>query len=207
MSLTPEPVSSASTQGFAQTVRILAAALLGAPVLLGLVLALVGSTDPDTGESWTTALPDPVLSGLLVVAGVALLALLPTFGYRLPVLERGTDPEVARRAARGRFQSAMVLRFAFAEAPMLVGLALAFVDQSYPMFLIGAVTSLLLMLLHVWPSRRVVERSAEVHHDDVTRTTKGQEVTRHGSDADPAYVIEQEDGTVVLKLASEVERA
>ena len=30
---------------------------------------------------------------------------------------------------------------------------------------------------------------------------------RHGSDDDPAYVIEQEDGTVVLKLRSEVERA
>ena len=47
----------------------------------------------------------------------------------------------------------------------------------------------------------------EVHHDDVSRTTKGQEVTRKGSDDDPAYVIEQEDGTTVLKLRSEVERA
>jgi hypothetical protein len=47
----------------------------------------------------------------------------------------------------------------------------------------------------------------EVHHDKVTRTTKGSEVTRNGSDDDPAYVIEQEDGTTVLKLASEVERA
>ena len=28
---------------------------------------------------------------------------------------------------------------------------------------------------------------------------------RHGSDDDPAYVIEQEDGTTVLKLRSEVE--
>lgn len=47
---------------------------------------------------------------------------------------------------------------------------------------------------------------SEVHHESVTRTTKGEEVTRNGSDEDPAYVIEQEDGSVVLKLASEVQR-
>lgn len=48
---------------------------------------------------------------------------------------------------------------------------------------------------------------AEVHHDKVSRTSHGEEVTRNGSDDDPAYVIEQEDGTTVLKLGSEVERA
>lgn len=48
---------------------------------------------------------------------------------------------------------------------------------------------------------------AEVHHDKVTRSTKGQQVTRNGSHDDPAYVIKQEDGTTVLKLSSEVERA
>ncbi len=46
-----------------------------------------------------------------------------------------------------------------------------------------------------------------VHHGDVTRTTRGDQVTRHGSQDDPAYVIEADDGTVVLKLSSEVERA
>lgn len=46
----------------------------------------------------------------------------------------------------------------------------------------------------------------EIHHNDVSRTTKGETITRHGSDDDPAYVIEQDDGTTVLKLRSEVER-
>ncbi len=46
----------------------------------------------------------------------------------------------------------------------------------------------------------------EVHHDDVERTTKGERIARHGTDDNPAYVIGQDDGTVVLKLASEVER-
>ncbi|MBV9832047.1 MAG: DUF2945 domain-containing protein [Marmoricola sp.] len=47
---------------------------------------------------------------------------------------------------------------------------------------------------------------AEIHHDKVTRQTKGESVTRNGSREDPAYVIEQADGTVVLKLRSEVSR-
>ena len=58
-----------------------------------------------------------------------------------------------------------------------------------------------------WGSSWAEGKVTEVHHDDVTRTTKGSEVTRHGSAEDPAYVIEQEDGTVVLKLQSEVETA
>ena len=47
----------------------------------------------------------------------------------------------------------------------------------------------------------------EIHRDKVTRTTKGEQITRNGSDDDPAYVIEQDDGTTVLKLRSEVERS
>ena len=43
---------------------------------------------------------------------------------------------------------------------------------------------------------------AEIHREKVTRTTEGEQVTRNGSDDDPAYVIEQEDGTTVLKLRS-----
>ena len=58
-----------------------------------------------------------------------------------------------------------------------------------------------------WGSSWAEGEVTEVHHDTVSRTSKGSEVTRHGSAEDPAYVISQEDGTTVLKLASEVERA
>lgn len=57
-----------------------------------------------------------------------------------------------------------------------------------------------------WGSSSASGKVTEVHHDKVTRTSKGSEITRDGSDDDPAYVIEQEDGTVVLKLRSEVEQ-
>jgi hypothetical protein len=42
---------------------------------------------------------------------------------------------------------------------------------------------------------------------DVERTLKGSKVKRHGTEDDPAYLIEQEDGDEVLKLGSELEGA
>lgn len=41
----------------------------------------------------------------------------------------------------------------------------------------------------------------------VTRKLKGAEITRNGSEEDPALYIEQADGDGVLKLASEVDKA
>ena len=38
----------------------------------------------------------------------------------------------------------------------------------------------------------------------VTRTIKGTEVTRNASEDNPAYLIEQDDGDLVLKSASEL---
>ncbi|WP_010147111.1 DUF2945 domain-containing protein [Serinicoccus profundi] len=58
-----------------------------------------------------------------------------------------------------------------------------------------------------WGSSHAQGTVTEVHHERVSRTTKGKKVTRNGTDDDPAYVIEQDDDTVVLKLRSEVERA
>lgn len=39
---------------------------------------------------------------------------------------------------------------------------------------------------------------------EVTRTLKGSEVTRKGSEDNPAYLIKQDDGDEVLKLGSEI---
>lgn len=41
----------------------------------------------------------------------------------------------------------------------------------------------------------------------ITRKIEGTEVTRNGSDDDPALLIKQDDGDEVLKLASEVRKA
>ena len=58
-----------------------------------------------------------------------------------------------------------------------------------------------------WGSSTAEGKVAEVHREKVTRTIKGEKITRDGSKDDPAYVIEQEDGGKVLKLRSEVKAA
>ena len=47
----------------------------------------------------------------------------------------------------------------------------------------------------------VIERYTE----KVTKDIKGNEVTRDASEEEPAYLIEQEDGDLVLKSSSELE--
>ncbi len=58
-----------------------------------------------------------------------------------------------------------------------------------------------------WGSSTASGKVTEVHHDKVTRKSKGESITRDGSDDNPAYVIEQEDGTTVLKLKSELQES
>ena len=58
-----------------------------------------------------------------------------------------------------------------------------------------------------WSGSTATGKVVEVHREKVTRTLAGSEITRNGSDDDPAYLIEQEDGSRVLKLRSEVSRA
>ncbi len=55
-----------------------------------------------------------------------------------------------------------------------------------------------------WGSGTGCGRIAERFERDVTRTIEGSEITRKGSQDDPAYLIEQEDGGRVLKLGSEL---
>ncbi len=58
-----------------------------------------------------------------------------------------------------------------------------------------------------WGNGTATGKVSAVHREKVTRTIKGSTITRDGSADDPAYEIEQDDETLVLKLRSEVERA
>lgn len=57
-----------------------------------------------------------------------------------------------------------------------------------------------------WGNGTAQGKVEKTHTSSITRTIKGSEVTRNGSDDDPALEIEQDDGTKVLKLASEVSK-
>ncbi|MDP0492547.1 MAG: DUF2945 domain-containing protein [Verrucomicrobiota bacterium JB023] len=58
-----------------------------------------------------------------------------------------------------------------------------------------------------WGNGTAKGKVREVCREKVTRKSNGKEITRTGSDDDPAYVLEQDDGTTVLKLHSEVRRS
>ena len=58
-----------------------------------------------------------------------------------------------------------------------------------------------------WGNGTATGKVVEVHHEKVTLSLGGSEITRNGSGDDPALLIEQEDGARVLKLRSEVDHA
>ncbi|MFP7673839.1 DUF2945 domain-containing protein [Marivita sp. S0852] len=47
----------------------------------------------------------------------------------------------------------------------------------------------------------------QIYTQKVTKTIKGTGVTRHASEKEPAYLIEQSDGDEVLKSCTEVQKA
>jgi hypothetical protein len=55
-----------------------------------------------------------------------------------------------------------------------------------------------------WAGSHAEGKVVERFDRRVQRTIKGSKVVRNGSQEDPAYLIEQEDGARVLKLASEL---
>ncbi|QFT58816.1 hypothetical protein FIU94_08265 [Sulfitobacter sp. THAF37] len=57
-----------------------------------------------------------------------------------------------------------------------------------------------------WGNGTAHGKVQKTYTQKITRKIKGNDVTRDGSDDDPALFIEQEDGDEVLKLCSEVRR-
>jgi len=57
-----------------------------------------------------------------------------------------------------------------------------------------------------WGKGYAQGKVTETFKKSISKTIKGNEVTRNGSEDDKALLIEQEDGDQVLKLESEVER-
>ena len=58
-----------------------------------------------------------------------------------------------------------------------------------------------------WGNGSGTGKVAERFERHVKRTLQGSEIVRNGSEDDPAYLIEQEDGHKVLKLGSELSAA
>ena len=58
-----------------------------------------------------------------------------------------------------------------------------------------------------WGNGSATGKVIETYTEEVTKTIKGNEVTRKGETGNKALYIEQEDGDKVLKSESEVEKA
>jgi hypothetical protein len=146
---TPPPVNAP----FALTTRIMAGSLMGALVVIGVALSTIL---PGGGVSLVVVL-------VQVVAGLAAHGLLEAVGYRMPPLTAGLTDEDAAAQARTRWQTGMILRFAISEFIAIASIAAAFVleDGTIWTYLVGALVSLVLMGVHVWPWARPVGRTAD----------------------------------------------
>ena len=132
-----------------QSVRVLAFALISAPLFI--LLALWFAVEPATED-----LPPIAVAAIIaVVVSAGLMA--TVIGYRTQPLAFGDDPSVAM----ARFQQLLILRFAVTEAPIIAAIAASFVLPygiwTYGVALLVGLPSL---AFHVWPSRRVVNRVA-----------------------------------------------
>jgi len=144
---------AAAAPPFAVSARILCGALIGALPVLGLMMFFVLGTD-ETPPTWV-----PLAQ---LAAGVVIHVVVEAIGYRPQPLDPSLDDHEASSEARTRWQSTMILRFALIELIAIASLAAAFViDGGVWTYLGGALVSLVLMAVHIWPGARSITRTAD----------------------------------------------
>lgn len=139
---------------FALSTRLLSGSLMSAPLIMGMALFYVLPTD-ETPPVWVFL--------ALVVAGVAIHVFLEAFGYRVQALDPSMSDDDAAAAGRVRWQSSMILRFALSEFVALASIVAAFVIEpgGFVGYAVGALVSLVLMIVHVWPWARPIGKTAD----------------------------------------------
>jgi hypothetical protein len=96
---------------------------------------------------------------------------LRTVGYRTVVLPRGLTKADAMAQSRLSYQAALFRRMTIAELPMIISLALAFLTPGgYYLVLFGAALTLNLLVVHVWPSERSIDKTIASLELDGTRS-------------------------------------
>ena len=138
-----------------QQTRILAGALMSALVVIAVVVYVVLSAQQDV-----LALPPLWLIGAQVAAGLAVHTVVEAVGYRAPALDPALERDEALRQAQTSYQALMLTRFALCESIALASLAAAFILQEggWLGYVCGAVVSLALMAVHVWPGPRPIDK-------------------------------------------------
>jgi hypothetical protein len=144
----------ASATNQLRTLRIMVGALLAAPLVIVVAMWFV------LGDTLTDPTPWPFVIAVVALGLVGELVL-RTFGYRTVVLPRGLSAADTMARSRLSYQAALFRRMSVAELPLLIALALSFVTYGgFYLVLFGAAMTLNLLVVHVWPSRRSVDRTA-----------------------------------------------
>jgi hypothetical protein len=167
---TNSPAQAPMTQ-----LRVLAATLGGALVVIGVALYFAAGNVDEYPPTWV-----PATLGVLAVLSFVVSELL---GYRANPIAPGTDPETAKRSSVQAFQSGLIMRFAVSEAVAIVAVALTFVVEPVTVqtYLVGMVLSLALFAVHVWPHERAVAKvQAALERDG------GTSYLREGLNATPS---------------------
>jgi hypothetical protein len=134
--------------------RVTVGALVSSLVVFGVVVYGIdksGSYPP----SWVFF----TLGGLAVCSHL----LSQRLGFNLKPIPTGTPPAEAMAMAAVAFRSSTYLRFFFSQPVALVALSLSFavLPASWMTYLIGAVLTLVLIGVNVWPSPAIISKAQQ----------------------------------------------
>lgn len=142
----PAPVDGAA---LVRAHRTLVFALASAPAYVLVALWFAAPEAEEDLPTWFAA----AAIGSVVLAWL----LAQQVGYRVAPLVPGDDTAVALR----RYQQSTLVRFVLTEVPIILGIATVFVlPYGVWTYVVVLVVGLPSMFLHVWPTRRAVDRVA-----------------------------------------------
>lgn len=148
-------MTSTNAPSALSSLRILAAALTAAPLVILVAVSFALTGGGGTPPTWAL--------GVVALVGVLGASLATLIGYRTPAIAPGTTGEDARRQALAAFSASTMLRLALCETAALAGVALAFVVQEGGLLVlvVGVIVAVFLMILLGWPGDRSITRVQE----------------------------------------------
>ncbi len=150
--------SSSGSEPVLRSLKVLTGGITGGIVFMDVALAfLLDFTAP---ALWAVV--------VLLLVGLGAHTVIRAVGYRAKPIPPQTPTGEAGALSIRAFRSLMMLRMVLAESVAIIAIPLAFVTAgtSWLLFAVGAAVSLLLIALHVWPSRATVDRvSAALEKD------------------------------------------
>jgi hypothetical protein len=133
--------------------RLMALTFVAAPLLITIVVVL---TVPITEALGTNT----VLTGVAMAAPVVFALVAVMVAARFPrALDPMAAPDESGARAVAAFRQGVMSRFVFAEAPVLVGLAMCYVVSNPLPYAVGLVVGMPLLIWMVLPTRGMIERA------------------------------------------------